>query len=180
MVAIQHALDHFLKEGAKTHKIAAKIARLADREGMHPQDVIRFPDLLEDVGLEPDDVSEMTAHHAAGILRNHDEFLRQWVKEWNGPEQTQTPSYENRTSLPEPPKRKKLWGFAVTAVIRWMGVEGFSTQEASRALKKLGYDIAETTIMIQLLAGKRGDMTRGEPANLSAQQANTLCDLTVD
>lgn len=177
MVAIGKALDHFIKEGGKSHKLAARLARLADSEGMRPQDVIRFPDLLEKIGLEPDDVSELTAHHASEMLSNHDEFVRQWVKDWNGVEDPKPEESKPVVEVQESThtKRQKLWGYPVTAVIRWMGSEGFTWQEAANVLKKLGVDVADSTIQIQVRAGETG--ARGPAANLTPDQANKLHDL---
>lgn len=65
-----------------------------------------------------------------------------------------------------------LWGHQPTAVIRWMGKEGFSFQEAQAALQASGVDVAPGTIRAQLLAGRTGQ--RGAPAPLTLEQIEEL------
>ncbi len=69
-------------------------------------------------------------------------------------------------------KRASLFGQPVTAVIRWMGDDGWSFDQAYAALAKLKIPVADTTIKAQLRAGQRGE--RGDPAKLSATQEHEL------
>lgn len=65
-----------------------------------------------------------------------------------------------------------LFGQSVTAVIRWMGKEGWTFAEAKEALERVKVSIAEATIRAQLLAGRQGK--RGAPAELSEKQVAEL------
>lgn len=70
-------------------------------------------------------------------------------------------------------KRVAIFGHAATAVIRAMGVQGFSFEEARKGMDRVGgQGIADATIKIQLAAGKKGE--RGDPAKLTAAQIATL------
>jgi len=69
-------------------------------------------------------------------------------------------------------KRDKVFGFPATAVLRWMGKEGWSKAEARKALDSLGAEVADATIAAQLRAGATGE--RGPPAALSSSQENDL------
>lgn len=65
-----------------------------------------------------------------------------------------------------------LFGHSVTAVIRWMGKNGFNFEGTKKALKAQNLSIADATIRAQLLAGRNG--SRGEPASLSEKQIKQL------
>jgi len=65
-------------------------------------------------------------------------------------------------------KRDLFFGHPVTSVIRWMGANGLSFEEAEKSLKHHGISVAAGTIRTQLLCGRKG--TRGEPASLSKAQ----------
>ncbi len=77
-----------------------------------------------------------------------------------------------------PPEKKPrgsydLFGFPVTAVLRWMGKEGWTFHDARKVLD--AYDlqeVADGTIRTQLGCGKRGE--RGEPAPLTPEQVKQL------
>ncbi len=69
--------------------------------------------------------------------------------------------------------RAQIFGYPVTAVLRWMGVEGWSFADARAAINAFGAGgISDTTIRIQLPAGRKGD--RGAPAPITKQQAAEL------
>lgn len=70
-------------------------------------------------------------------------------------------------------KRYNLWGFPITAVLRWMGKNEWKMEHAKRALHGLGItDVADPTYSAQLRAGKKGE--RGEPAKLTPEQIAEL------
>jgi SPP1 gp7 family putative phage head morphogenesis protein len=73
-----------------------------------------------------------------------------------------------RTSAPAP----ALWNNQPTAVMRWMGKEGWSPEDAKRVLDDMGVDVKMSTVRTQLNAGKKG--LRGAPANLTDDQAHIL------
>lgn len=68
--------------------------------------------------------------------------------------------------------RTLFFGYPTTAVIRWMGKEGWSMEKAKRTLRRFKQDVAEATIRAQLTAGRQG--TRGDPAKLSEKQIQEI------
>jgi len=72
---------------------------------------------------------------------------------------------------------KKRWlvfdKYPVTSVLRWMGKNGFSFEQARKALSSVQCDeVNDTTLRIQLAAGAKGQ--RGEPAPLTTTEANAI------
>jgi hypothetical protein len=75
--------------------------------------------------------------------------------------------------------RGQIFGYSATAVLRWMGANGFTFEDAGVVLASFGLaKMSDTTIRIQLTAGKKADPTRGEPAPLTAAQGKKLIELT--
>ena len=69
--------------------------------------------------------------------------------------------------------RAQVCGYPATAVLRWMGLNGWKYVDARAALNASGAaGISDVTIRIQLLAGKKGE--RGEPAAINKSQAKEL------
>ncbi len=66
--------------------------------------------------------------------------------------------------------RGKLFDYPITAVLRKLGVLGWSWEEAKDALATLGIECAESTVRIQIRAGVVDDASRGEPADLTPKQ----------
>lgn len=100
---------------------------------------------------------------------------------------TETPTSVSLTAAepakPQPPVesgkpkrqivRAQIFGHAATAVIRWMGANGWTFDEARAALAEFGAaGISDTTVRIQLPAGKKGE--RGPAAPISEDQAKQL------
>lgn len=75
-------------------------------------------------------------------------------------------------SLPMFAPAEGLWGQQPTAVMRWMGKEGWNAKDAQRVLKEMGVDAAEGTIKTQLGAGAKG--LRGPAASLTDEQVAIL------
>ena len=69
-------------------------------------------------------------------------------------------------------KRYSIFGFNVTSVVRWMGKDAWTFQQARRAMRKLNLPVADATLQAQLRAGHIG--TRGDPAKLTAEQVECL------
>jgi len=78
------------------------------------------------------------------------------------------PDYDSRSAE----KRKRIFGFPITSVVRWMGKEGWTLDEARIAIRTLNCDITDSTLRTQLTAGKNGK--RGEPAKLSISETEEL------
>ena len=73
---------------------------------------------------------------------------------------------------PGAPKRIDCFGHAVTAVLRWMGKEGFTSAQARGVMEELGIQVSPVTVQIQVNAGAKGE--RGEPAELSTTDEKTI------
>jgi SPP1 gp7 family putative phage head morphogenesis protein len=65
-----------------------------------------------------------------------------------------------------------LWGQQPTAVMRWMGQDGWSVEDANRVLAEMGEPSNMATIRTQVNAGKKG--LRGAPAALTDEQIAIL------
>jgi len=65
-----------------------------------------------------------------------------------------------------------LWEHNPTAVLRWMGTEGFTVEEAAAVMEATGTNVAKATIKTQLNAGIKG--TRGAIAALTEEQGAAL------
>jgi len=63
-------------------------------------------------------------------------------------------------------------GCPMTPVIRWMGSQEWSEEDAAQVFEKLDLKVALSTIKIQIKAGLLGK--RGKPADLSEDQVAHL------
>lgn len=70
-----------------------------------------------------------------------------------------------------------IYGFPATAVLRWMGSEGWTREMAGKVLTHFGIDVSPATVQIQMKAGQTRDTTRGEPAKLTPGQANDIYEI---
>ncbi|SRR6266478_4934105 len=73
-----------------------------------------------------------------------------------------------------------LFGHPVTAVLRRLGREGISTAHARAIMKAKRVKVSDTTVSIQVNAGRNKDADRGEPADLTAGQLAELCHAAPD
>ena len=82
----------------------------------------------------------------------------------------------NPTTETEGGTRGYIFGYSVTAVIRWCGKNGWSFKQTRRAVDHYtgGGKISDATIRAQLLGGRQPDMPRGEPAPLNEEQVAEL------
>ena len=95
--------------------------------------------------------------------------------ETNDPEEDQivpTGDTKKNPQSSRTPKHTELFGYSITAVIRWMGKNGWKLEEARKALGRLEIHCADATVKTQLSAGSQG--TRGEPAPLTSDEIQTL------
>lgn len=92
----------------------------------------------------------------------------------NTTSKTTTAKTESKSGSTQPKAgRSQLFGFSATAVMRWMGANGWDFDKAWAAFAGMGVDdLSETTFKIQLRAGAKGE--RGEPAAVTAAQAKEL------
>lgn len=83
---------------------------------------------------------------------------------------------------PEPKPRKKgkvvrgtIFGYSATSVIRWCGQQGWNAEDTGVMLAYFGLgSMSDTTIDIQLRAGRVNDASRGPAAPIDAKQAKML------
>lgn len=71
-------------------------------------------------------------------------------------------------------KRIDCMGYAVTAILRWMGANGFSTAQAKAAMASMGVEVSPVTCSIQVSAGRKGDSSRGPVPDLTKDEIATL------
>lgn len=69
-------------------------------------------------------------------------------------------------------QRYELFGFPITAVLRWMGKNEWTKEEALKVVKHFKIECSPSTVGIQVKAGAKGE--RGEPANITAEQAGEM------
>lgn len=69
-------------------------------------------------------------------------------------------------------QRYEMFGHPVTAVFRWMGKQGWTIEQAMKAIAHFNIACSPSTVKIQVKAGSVGQ--RGEPAALTAEQAQQL------
>jgi len=88
-------------------------------------------------------------------------------------DETMSKSSTKKAAKSESTPRVTLFEQSVTAVLRFMGLNDWVFDDARLALNTLGAsEISDTTIRIQLRAGKKGE--RGEPAKLTKSQIASL------
>lgn len=164
---------------------ARRLARLCDIYSMRAVDVVLRPKLLAEAGLEDVPLPEAVVIEAQRLDREAAQAIRDRVERINAllaPARSVPTRQESVKELlsnsmhSKAPgeKRSKIYGYPVTAVIRWMGKREWDVKESVRVLKALGVDMAISTVRIQLRAGAVGDKTRGEPAALTPDQIKEL------
>lgn len=188
------------KSKAPAMTLGEKIAAAADREGMSEAAVVSFPDFVLAYGLEG--ATDADILQAEGINRSRSRAITKGLAERNAavlkkrevapeePEESEAAPKPKKKSkavssdptAPEkapkakpaaPVKSKVLWeGFAPTAVIRWMGKEGWSLEHSMAAIAGVGIHLADATFKIQWKAGQKGE--RGEPAAITPALAKKL------
>ena len=73
-----------------------------------------------------------------------------------------------------------LCGHPVTSVLRRLGKEGVSTAHVRAIMKAKGVKVSDTTVSIQVNAGRNKDAERGKPAELTAAQVKELVNAAPD
>lgn len=174
---------------------AAALAELASAKGMTVKDVLTLPQVLSDAGL-PTNLLQSVISRANRFYRDAiDGMMFRCNRPLSQPAPELTASEVIKVTKPQAkvqaqasdqavieefnavrtPKtnRNTLFGFAATAIIRWLGKQGASFDTAKQVLEGNGLaGLSDSTIKIQLRAGVKGD--RGEPANLTEEQAKQL------
>ena len=161
--------------------VAQQLADIADREGIAPCHVLRFPKLMTElnVAVNQDDVElanrllrtaiEDTIRKVCRHTTSFDDVQHTVERERDVPKQSR------KTTTGK--ERVKILGYSATAVLRWMGANDWSFEDAGIVMNTLGaYSISDATIRIQLNAGKKGE--RGPAAPVTKQQAKILHEST--
>ncbi len=73
-----------------------------------------------------------------------------------------------------------LHGHSITAVLRRLGKEGVSTAHVRAIMAAKKVKVSDTTVSIQVNAGRSGDKERGKPAELTAAQVKELVSAAPD
>lgn len=146
---------------------AQVVAELAEREGLTEQYVVtRCPELLLAVGLDPGRLPPDTVARAKRINQL---AMRALVSRYNGHE----PSHaRGEVDI----SRDEIFGFDIRSVVRWMGLDGWSLEEAYPVLDRFNCDLSDVTIEQYLRDGRRG--VGREPAPLSSGQQETLREMS--
>lgn len=174
--------------------VVNSLALLADREGMTVRQVCRFDDLLAKVGIEKSDLSDDIIAAAVQCHRDGvDNTLRRARKINQGraddgrqSDTTKPTTDDQPAEVVDKPKRKmgkvvrgKIFDFSATAVLRAMGQMGFDFESAGVVLAYYGLgQMSDTTIKIQLKAGKDNDPSRGPAADLTPAQRKFLVEIS--
>lgn len=161
---------------ADGQKVVAKILRLYSCRPVDFEYIATNEDMLDEVGLIPEDVTPVVLAHANRLLRESNEQIKNMTLDlggtWNGIGRRSLAEEYLEEEKKATSKRTKLFGYPITSILRWMGKEKWSFQEARNSMDALEVDVADATIRAQLRAGKLGE--RGEPADLTEEQINSL------
>lgn len=170
---------------AEPEAIACTLCAIAKRLGVAIQDTRNLahmtagiaPGMLRERGIRPEWITPVVLAYAERIYP----VLYQPATEDDKPSTSSGPA---RVEKSEPEKKLKqsiggrggkrfeLFGFPITAVLRWMGTDAFTYKEARKALDHFGLEVADATIKAQLFAGKKGQ--RGPAADVDDKQAEEL------
>lgn len=168
-----------------TSNLAITVAHLADEYGATIRWVVRQDDLLRNVHIDPAQLTEDVvgeAYHYFNAL--NDRSVRQAMLKWNGEVgvvlcgeevQVETKSQPDCAAKRKMGKvvRAKIFGYSATAVLRWMGANDWTFEDAGLVMAGFGAGrISDVTIRLQLKAGKDG--MRGPAAPVTASQVKKL------
>jgi hypothetical protein len=170
--------------------IVADLVRLADSEGMTPRGVSKHIDLLAKIDLAPGDITDGVLKDATSraieatneLLRRARHYNERFGMHQEVDEQQLEPRQlgEVQVKVRKPVKRGKvvrgtIFEYAATAILRWMGKQGWDAEDAGVCLAAYGLGgMSDSTIYIQLRAGKVGDATRGPIPELTKAQVKEL------
>lgn len=107
----------------------------------------------------------LTRYRAAALTQN--KFVSARQRKWyfaNRGSQVAKSKSKGGTGAPHP----NLWGHQPTAVLRWMGKDGWNFDQAKAAMREMGVKVSDNTIREALPAGKKG--VRGKPADVTGEQ----------
>lgn len=186
---VVRVFEAILKEEKKQHPLAVKLLKLAEKYGMTPGAIHRRPILLAEMGLEQDDFTTEDIQTADSIADRWGREFQRRLWEYNfknnptsaeteKPTKREPKEKETKADKQKEPSKGDVFGkYKATAFVRWMGVNGMSFQSAQGVLQTLGIDLADSTIKIQLVAGKKGE--RGEPAQLTEEEEEKTFEMAL-
>ncbi len=172
--------------------IAAQIATIADKEAYTINYVANSSELLAAYGVDTVTVSQNLSqvvaaasllfreaiNHTLAVVRKHNAKVHS-EPTYNipvtqieiGGKTAATPKLPRATVKPV---RAQIFGYSVTAVLRWMGANGWEFGAAVTACENMAqcYKLSDVTVRLQLKAGKDG--TRGPAAPVTPSQAKSL------
>lgn len=165
--------------------VAVKLAHAADQEGLWAKDAARFEDVLVEYNIDPSNITDAIIREAHGLMMDGLARLQRMIRKMNLEREgikdviIDVDNAEAKIDGRKKPQRKsgqkrvKLFGFSVTAVLRWMGANDWTFDDAAIAVETLTMTkVSDVTIRLQLKAGREGK--RGAPANISKSQAKQL------
>lgn len=79
---------------------------------------------------------------------------------------------EEQPSKAREGRRYAIFGYPVTAVLRFMGTDAWTVEDAHKVVTALGCPVAIATVRAQVCAGRNGQ--RGDPAKLTSSQVEKL------
>lgn len=71
-------------------------------------------------------------------------------------------------------RRGHVFGNSATSIVRWMGLVGWTGEQALQVMAKLGHPMSENTVRSCIGSGRKQNWTHGEPAKLSSEQIAQL------
>jgi hypothetical protein len=163
--------------------VALQLARVSIAACHSVQWMVKKPHLLSAFGVEPADISDEVLKEAVGLHKRMPPLITPDVRFLKSLQkgtvcELDVPMGDVPSPLPTPKTTRKqvramVFGFSITAVLRWMGKEGWNFEDASVVCASVGAaKIADVTIRLQLKAGKDG--LRGPAAPITAAQAKQL------
>ncbi len=165
--------------------VAYQLARVAIAACHSVQWMAKRPHLLSAFGVEPADISDEILHEAIKLHRRMPPLLEPDTKFLKGlakgaVTELDVPAGDVPSPIPNKSTkgtrkqvRAQVFGYSITAVLRWMGKEGWTFEDAAVVCATIGAaKIADVTIRLQLKAGKDG--LRGPAAPITASQAKQL------
>lgn len=177
------------KKVKKIKRRGKRLYRCADRHVVHIEYAAQRNDFLREFNLRRKQMTPEVIAEAKRYDRKVSERIDRKVAAYNKEVERRKALRRKALGLPDitfpekdeipkggrstiTKKRRKLFGFPMTAVIRWMGKENWKFEEASEVLGLHNVDVAPETIRAQLRAGRKGQ--RGAPANLTSAQVDEL------
>jgi hypothetical protein len=166
-------------------ELAVRIAALADHYGIYPHHVKEDAAILAEQRIDAAELTVEVMTHADRLFQKAINETLAKADRFNGyarsgstsavvTEEYKDAPAEKKERAPRIVHRARVFDYSVTAVLRWMGKNGWDVEDAFAAVTDISgeYGLSMSTVKIQLLAGKKGQ--RGEPAPITPSQAKTL------